>query len=525
MVTWSTVTSSRDTLLRHLVRSFGSALDSQSFLDDCLDTLVEAFSADRGLVVRLWPDGTLSAVNARGQGHALTPAERDEVSRTIVEEAREAEGAILWTPEGVPSESVRSFGILCALVAPLRARGNPDPIGVVYLDFRSLEKLPSSTDRDAMTAAAELLGPVLAQHDDLLRTRTALADDDREVAPTERPSLREILALPGMHEIRQDVLAFLPGDEPLLIEGESGSGKTLLATAIAEADDRRPIVRTMLGSSDDLNTIASELFGHRRGAFSGAVAHRVGVVEHADGGTLILDEVLNLSPRAQQLLLDFVQFGTYRPLGHDGVEPKHAKVRIIAVTNGDLASAVEEGRFRSDLFYRLASAPILMPPLRCRREDVPVLAERCLRRIAGPTWSLDRSLRELLVDPRWQWPGNVRQLHSLVRRAYQRASLRADSVLRRSDVREAELQGPRATAPTISAAPPSTTSPPSAPAVAPSSRRGAARPSPEELRTLLASYGGNVTRLAEALGRGRNTVYRWLRQAGIEPEAVRKSDD
>ena len=151
-------------------------------------------------------------------------------------------------------------------------------------------------------------------------------------------------------------LAMAVGSElPVLMLGDSGVGKTLLARAIAEASGRLPMVRAMLGAADDLNTITSELFGHERGAFSGALATRTGLVGHADGGTLVLDEILNLPAHAQQLLLDFTQFGTYRPLGHAGAEPRHARTRIIAVTNGDLEAAVRRGAFREDLFYRLGA--------------------------------------------------------------------------------------------------------------------------------------------------------------------------
>jgi transcriptional regulator with GAF, ATPase, and Fis domain len=177
----------------------------------------------------------------------------------------------------------------------------------------------------------------------------------------------------------------------------------------------------MLGQADDLNTITSELFGHERGAFSGAVAKRKGLVEYANGGTLILDEVLSLPAHAQQLLLDFTQFGSYRPLGYEGREPKRADVRLISVTNGDVAQAISDDRFREDLYYRLATVPVVLPPLRERRSDIPQIAVCYLNSTDAQTsWELDREATEMLTSPRLQWRGNIRELESVLERARNR---------------------------------------------------------------------------------------------------------
>jgi two-component system nitrogen regulation response regulator GlnG len=411
--------------MRQLVDRLFGALEGESAVDDGLDILVDVLGADRGLILLTRADGSSLAVNARGQRKPLTPEEREEISKTIVHEALQSNRCVTWDPSStmIPGASVVVLNILAALAAPLTGGPGGKPRGVLYVDFRDRRKFVEDRHVEFFMSAATLLGAVLEQHARAMTTRDQLRGAKTFFVESRRSlPLDELLGQPSMKTVASEVEASLRGDAPILVLGESGTGKTLLAQAIAEASGRRPIVRALLGASDDLNTITSELFGHEKGAYSGAASKRVGLVEFAAGGMLILDELLNLPPHAQRLLLDFTQFGTYRPLGYERAEPKTAEVRIIAATNGDLHAAVRDGRFRQDLYHRLAGTVLELPPLRARREEVPGLAESALRR-ADPSraWKLSVPMRRLLLSPAIEWPGNVRQLETVMRRARERA--------------------------------------------------------------------------------------------------------
>jgi transcriptional regulator with PAS, ATPase and Fis domain len=207
-------------------------------------------------------------------------------------------------------------------------------------------------------------------------------------------------------------------DATVLVTGESGTGKELVARAIHRLSDRKdmPFVTVNCGALPD-QLIESELFGHVAGAFTDARRDREGRIAKAEGGTLFLDEIGELSPPVQVKLLRFIQERTYEPLGSNRV--RQASVRIIAATNSDLNLEVEQGRFRRDFYYRLNVMNIHIPPLRHRREDIPLLMEHFLARqnlvqkkkIAGFS---DRVL-DVLLD--YDFPGNIRELENIVEHA------------------------------------------------------------------------------------------------------------
>lgn len=216
-----------------------------------------------------------------------------------------------------------------------------------------------------------------------------------------------------MRLIRKAVAA----DVPVLILGETGCGKELVAQAIHRCGTRRerPFFAQNTGALPD-TLLESELFGHSRGAFSGAHEAKAGLLEAADGGTLFLDEIGEASPALQVRLLRFLETGSLRRVGE--TRDRTSRVRIVAATHRDLEADVEAGRFRADLFYRLNAFPIVLPPLRERREDIPLLAEHFLAELGK---SLGRQLRPLDAESQARlsampWKGNVRELKNYLHR-------------------------------------------------------------------------------------------------------------
>ncbi|MEZ4363646.1 MAG: sigma 54-interacting transcriptional regulator [Kofleriaceae bacterium] len=223
-------------------------------------------------------------------------------------------------------------------------------------------------------------------------------------------------ASPAMQELRRTIEKVGKSDTAVLIHGETGTGKELVAHAVHKLSERRQrkFVPLNCGALAD-GTIDSALFGHVKGAFTGALGEHPGAFVEADGGTLFLDEIGDMPLNSQTLLLRAVQ-GEVRPLGATSVT--RVDVRLISATHVDLQAAVREGRFREDLFYRLQVVPLMVPPLRKRAEDIPELAHHFLKKHAHartgdrPLPEFDRSTLEILCN--FSWPGNVRQLENAV---------------------------------------------------------------------------------------------------------------
>jgi two-component system response regulator HydG len=204
-------------------------------------------------------------------------------------------------------------------------------------------------------------------------------------------------------------------DTTVLLLGESGTGKDLVARAIHNASERggKPLVPVECSGLTE-TLFESELFGHQRGAFTGAISSKIGLVEAAEGGTLFLDEIGDVPPVLQVKLLRLLETHMYRRVG--SVEPRYADFRLICATNQDLKAMLSEGRFRQDLYYRVSIFPIALPPLRDRIEDLPLLTQKHLQHIQ-PRRKLSLSDEALACLKAYWFPGNIRELHNVLERA------------------------------------------------------------------------------------------------------------
>jgi two-component system response regulator HydG len=305
---------------------------------------------------------------------------------------------------------------------------------------------------------------------------------------------------PAMRTLQTAIDFVARSSAPVLVTGETGAGKELVARAIhaRSARSTHPFVAVNM-SAIPKELLEGELFGHVRGAFTGAAQLRKGLFTEADGGTLLLDEIGDLTFDLQAKLLRVLQFGDVRPVGSDRAH--HVDVRVIAATHRNLTALVKEGRFREDLFYRLDVLSVSVPPLRDHREDIPALAayflaEACQRAPQSPVRSIGPEALRLLADA--SWPGNVRELASSIERA---VVFGVDEMIDanqlstvRSIVRTQESGAPTQAWPF--------------PSHEPWTLRRLSRAYAE---WVLAETGGNKERAAEILGIDLSTLYRWQR--------------
>ncbi|HMO85167.1 MAG TPA: sigma-54 dependent transcriptional regulator [Lacipirellulaceae bacterium] len=297
----------------------------------------------------------------------------------------------------------------------------------------------------------------------------------------------------GESEVMQEVFRLIertgPSDKPILIQGDSGTGKELVARAIHEASplaDKPFVVINCAALPETL--LESELFGHEKGAFTGAVSAKPGLFEVADGGTLFIDEIGELAGSLQAKLLRVLEDGSLRRIG--SVKERRVRVRLVAATNRDMAVEVRESRFREDLFYRINVLTIFLPPLREREGDIRLLVDHFL----GPEWHVDEEVTRIFDN--YGWPGNVRQLQNALERA---KILAEDEWIRARNLPPEIVKGA-----TMSSARPTGVN------------MDLDTVNRLHIEDTYRRLGGNKARTAKALGIGRRTLYRLLDKYGIE---------
>lgn len=299
---------------------------------------------------------------------------------------------------------------------------------------------------------------------------------------------------PAMRTLQTAIDFVARSSAPVLITGETGVGKELVARAIHARSARAPRPFVAVNTSAiPQELLEGEIFGHAKGGFTGAVQARKGLLTEADGGTLLLDEIGDMSFGLQAKLLRVLQFGDVRPVGSDRVH--HVDVRVIASTHRDLPALIKEGRFRQDLYYRLDVLSVHVPPLRDRPEDIPelaahFLAQACGRAPSSPVRSIGRDALRVLAER--SWPGNVRELASSIERA---VVFGVDEMIDCNRLSPAPLESPSWGWPF----------PPQSPWTLQQLSRAYAE-------WALEHTGGDKQRAAEILGVDLSTLYRWRRK-------------
>ncbi|MCB9597948.1 MAG: sigma 54-interacting transcriptional regulator [Sandaracinaceae bacterium] len=478
-----------------------------------VDAAVELADAERGFLVRRGPDGELKVLAARAFGADLVgESPSTSVATRVFDSARP-----LVTVDALQDDrldaaaSVHQMALRSVLAVPLPLDGASAT--AIVLDDRLR---PAAFDRDVVEVISDLaeLAAGAVQRAEALRAQRRearrLALEKRrlservETAEQELSALRQraddVPAFEGivaesepMRRVLHLVGRVAPSDAPVLVLGESGTGKELVARAVHEASPRRDGAYVSENcSAIPESLLESALFGHVRGAFTGADRARRGLFEIADGGTLFLDEIGEMSEPMQAKLLRVLQDGELRPIGSE--HTRKVDVRLVAATHRDLPALVDGGRFRRDLFYRIAVVQVELPPLRERPDDVPPLVAAFLERHAP-----DRAVR---IEPQamralraHRWPGNVRELENEIRRAL----VLADDVVTTAHL-SPSVRGEGESEPVDEL----------------DLKRRVAALERRLIRRAMETTGGNQTRAASLLGLSRYGLQKMIKRLGIE---------
>ena len=413
-------------VLFNFSKSLNSVHDLAALQQKVLEAILEISPADRAAIL-LTEDGTEEFTSVVGRDRKLSPNQPGpnqpipnqpiQVSQTILKRVIEEHLAVLCNDVADDemfreAESLLERRVRAVLVVPLEVQEKL--LGVLYLDTSS----QSARFDPALLQLVTALGNVAALAIENANHLDQLGDENRRLQQELNIQHSMVGESESMSEVYKFVSRVAPRESTVLIQGESGTGKELVARAIHSNSARanRPFVAINCAAIVD-TLLESELFGHEKGAFTGAVAQKKGKLETAEGGTVFLDEVGELAAPLQAKMLRVLQEREFERVG--GTRPVKLDIRLITATNVDLNEASRNGKFRQDLYYRLNVVSIVVPPLRERKDDIPLLAayfasrysEKVNRRVVG----ISPKARACLV--RYGWPGNVRELENAIERA------------------------------------------------------------------------------------------------------------
>jgi Nif-specific regulatory protein len=412
--------------LCRLAYQLGKAGEINQIARAAIEGLLKATGAD-GAGLWLFPYNLKSSQNASDirlvANATLEDLQYNVITEAIVRTIFDKKEACLFHEPNIDSKtgskSKQREGSVNTLVAPIRFQNGIQ--GLIHLYTVKENKQFDDADLQYTLAVADTLGVALAN----MNKQKELAANLNQVRK-ENNNLREMLQMnseiigksDAMAQVNNLILRAASGKATVLIRGESGVGKELIARAIHLASPRKskPLICMNCAAISE-NLLESELFGHERGAFTGATERKIGKFEAANTGTLFLDEIGEMSPSLQAKFLRVLEGSAFERVG--GNSSITVDVRVLAATNRDLEKEVAEGRFRHDLFFRLRVLEIIVPPLRKRAEDIPLLAEYFLDRYCKETGrrydGFDSEAMRVLIS--YRWPGNIRELKNVIERA------------------------------------------------------------------------------------------------------------